>query len=179
MANNRGFEMPGNPGAVKKAALTLFQNAFPQQFSDHYLSHFHKLYHGVVPAGSKIAIYLIFPKTGVLPTHLHSLRYMIANGYAPLVVANLPLQPQDVALLQEHAWQVMERPNFGYDFGGYRAAILHIKSLLPQLERLALLNNSAWFPLAGKMNWLAEAEAAGQRFRRCDGVRLHQEPWKD
>lgn len=164
MAKNRGFVVPGNPGAILKAALTVFHNVFPQQFSDLYLSRFHKLHQGAVPFSPKVAIYLIFPKNGVLPTHLHSLRYMVENGYAPLVVANLPMQPQDVALLQEHAWQVLERPNFGYDFGGYRAAILQMQSLLPQLKRLVLLNDSAWFPLAGKMNWLAEAEAMGKDF---------------
>lgn len=164
MAKNRGFVVPGHPGVVTKAALTVFQNALPQQFSDLYLRRFHKIHHGLVPARSKVAIYLIFPKTGILPTHLHSLRYMIENGYAPLVVSNLPLRPQDVQTLQAHAWQVLERPNFGYDFGGYRAAMLELQSLLPQLDRLALLNDSAWFPLAGKMNWLIEAEALGKDF---------------
>lgn len=164
MANKRGFVVPGQPGMVAKAALTLFQNAFPQQFSDLYLSRFHKVYPGDVPSGKKVAIYLIFPKTGILPTHLHSLRYMIENGYAPLVVANLPLAAEDISTLQAHAWKILERPNFGYDFGGYRAAILEIQNLLPQLDRLVLLNDSAWFPLAGKMNWLAEAEAFGKDF---------------
>ena len=164
MANNRGFVLPGYPSVLKKAALTVFQNAFPQQFSDVYLQHFHKIHQGLVPANTKVAIYLIFPTTGILPTHLHSLRYMVENGYAPLVVANLPLRPEDVVTLQEHAWQVLERPNFGYDFGGYRAAILEIQKLLPKLDRLALLNDSTWFPLAGKMNWLTEAEALGKDF---------------
>ncbi|MDB5665609.1 rhamnan synthesis F family protein [Cypionkella sp.] len=164
MAINRGRVPPGNPGIVKKAALKLFQNVFPRQFSDLYLSRFHKISHGSVPASKKVAIYLIFPKTGVLPTHLHSLRYMIENGYAPLVVANLPLLPEDLLVLQPYAWQVLERPNFGYDFGGYRAAILQIEKMLPTLDRLVLLNDSAWFPLAGKMNWLVEAEALGKDF---------------
>ncbi|MDB5660965.1 MAG: hypothetical protein JWS10_3580 [Cypionkella sp.] len=164
MAINRGRVPPGNPGIVKKAALKLFQNVFPRQFSDLYLSRFHKISQGSVPASKKVAIYLIFPKTGILPTHLHSLRYMIENGYAPLVVANLPLLPEDLLVLQPYAWQVLERPNFGYDFGGYRAAILQIEKMLPTLDRLVLLNDSAWFPLAGKMNWLAEAEALGKDF---------------
>lgn len=164
MANKRGFVIPGDPGVVTKAALTVFQNVFPQNFSDFYLRRFHKVHLGSVPASKKVAIYLIFPKTGILPTHLHSLQYMIENGYAPLVVSNLPLRPEDVQTVQAHAWQVLERPNFGYDFGGYRAAILELKSLLPQLDRLVLLNDSAWFPLAGKMNWLAQAEALGNDF---------------
>lgn len=164
MSNKRGFVIPGDPNAITKAALTVLQNAFPQWFSDHYLKRFHKVHAGVVPLGPKIAIYLIFPKTGILATHLHALRYMVENGYAPLVVSNLALRPEDVATLQEHAWQLLERPNFGYDFGGYRAAVLEVQKLLPQLDRLVLLNDSAWFPLAGKMNWLAEAEAFRKDF---------------
>lgn len=159
----RGFVVPGNPGAILKAALTVFHNVFPQQFSDLYLSRFHKLHQGAVPFSPKVAIYLIFPKNGVLPTHLHSLRYMVENGYAPLVVANLPMQPQDVALLQEHAggcWSVQISVTTLRLPRGYSSTAKPVAAT----EAATLLNDSAWFPLAGKMNWLAEAEAMGKDF---------------
>lgn len=81
---------------------------------------------GAVPCGDKIAIYLIFPRHSLLTSHLEAIRYIAAAGYAPLVVSNLPLTEDDRARVTAGAWRYLERPNFGYDFGGYRDAILDL-----------------------------------------------------
>ncbi len=119
---------------------------------------------GRLPALSKVAVYLVFPSAGVLPSHLAALRHLSDNGYEPLVISNLPLEEADRALLADRAGMVIERPNFGYDFGGYREGVLELAERLPMLERLVLLNDSAWFPLPGAHNWLAEAEALDRDF---------------
>ncbi len=118
--------------------------------------------HGAFPRTDKIAIFLIFPEYGVQDSHLHSLRYLVENGYSPLVVSNLPLTAVDLTRLKPLAWQIMQRQNFGYDFGGYRDAVLDLESDLPKLDRLVFLNDSSWFPLAGKANWLKMAEDSGK-----------------
>lgn len=158
----RDFAIPGNRGRIKSSFLWLFQNLLPRHFNDMVLRKHQKIHQGARPATGKVAIYLIFPKFGILPTHLHSLQYMVENGYAPLVISNQPLQPHDIETLRPYVWNIIERLNFGYDFGGYRDGILWLENRLKELKRLVLLNDSAWFPLAGRMNWLSEAEAMGK-----------------
>ena len=114
---------------------------------------------GEVPAGPKAAIYLVYPRHGVVESHLLALRHLVARGYAPLVVSNLPLAPDDLARLRPLARAVIERPNVGYDFGGYRDGVLSLADELPRLELLLLLNDSAWFPLRQESDWLPKAEA--------------------
>lgn len=114
---------------------------------------------GGLPPRDRVAVYLIFPKDGVLRSHLRSIEYLVANGYMPLIVSNLPLTSGDREKLLAVCWKLIERPNVGYDFGGYRDAILSLEPQITRLGRLVLLNDSTWFPVPGAMNWLAEAEA--------------------
>ncbi len=116
-------------------------------------------YPGALSMHKRIAVYLIFPKHGVLPTHMRAISYLLQNGYAPLVVSNAPLSQSDLTRLLAVSARVIVRQNFGYDFGGYRDAVLSLGSQIATLDRLVLLNDSTWFPLPGAMNWLAEAEA--------------------
>ncbi|MFW8593617.1 rhamnan synthesis F family protein [Cribrihabitans neustonicus] len=142
----------------------------PGQISSYFLGaryydRFHapqvKVIEGNLPGGSRVAIYLVFPRDGLLPSHKHALEYLRENGYAPLVVSNLPVSGADAEYLKENAWRVIERPNVGYDFGGYRDGVLSLAEKLSGLERLVLLNDSSWFPLPGSRNWLKEAEGLG------------------
>lgn len=130
-----------------------------------YYDKFHasqvKTEQGRLPRGSRVAIYLIFPRDGVQASHKRALDYINANGYAPLVVSNLPVSGEDAAYLQANAWRVIERPNVGYDFGGYRDGVLSLLDELKDLDRLVLLNDSSWFPLPGSGNWLKNAEMLG------------------
>ena len=96
--------------------------------------HLMRVTEGALPPGAEIGIYLIFPNKGVLPSHLAMLGAMVAQGISPLVVSNHPLTDQDRATLAATAFRVIERPNIGYDFGGYRDAILSIAPMLPTLK---------------------------------------------
>lgn len=107
----------------------------------------------------RVAIYLVFPSDGLQPSHFSALRYIASSGYAPLVVSNLPLSEGDRAVMLPHCWRLIERPNYGYDFGGYRDGVLFLEDQLAELDKLALLNDSAWFPLPGGEDWLKQAEA--------------------
>ena len=123
-----------------------------------------RMFDGKLPKSDRIAIFLIFPKTGLLQSHLHTLEYFRLKGYATLVVSNLPLSDIDRKRLSENCWRVMERPNFGYDFGGYRDGVLHLSQYLKSLERLVLINDSVWFPLPKSRDWLDDVEALGVDF---------------
>mgnify|MGYP001121682791 CR=1 FL=1 len=132
---------------------------FGAKYYDMFLARRIKITPGALPRGDRVAIYLIYPQDGLLPSHRLALDYLLENGYAPLVVSNLPLSDQDMAELQGSCWRVMERPNVGYDFGGYRDGFLSLEGDREHLKRLVLLNDSSWFPLPGAGNWLREAEA--------------------
>lgn len=109
--------------------------------------------------GAKAAVYVIYPTDGLQPSHLHSLDHLAENGYRTTVVSNLPLSDQDREALLPSCQRYIERANFGYDFGGYRDGVLSLSSEFTVLDRLVLLNDSAWYPLPDRSNWLADAEA--------------------
>lgn len=118
------------------------------------------IHDGALALGSKAAIYLIFPKSGVLKSHLLALQYMIDNGYSPIVVSNLPLSDDDIDQLRSLTCRILRRENFGYDFGGYREAILVFQDQIKSLDHLALFNDSVWFPVQNTRSWLKDAESA-------------------
>lgn len=121
---------------------------------------------GARPPGDEMGLYLIFPSGGVLPSHLTMLRAMIRQGISPVVISNLPLTEADRATLAATAFRVIERPNIGYDFGGYRDGILSIAPLLPDLRCLWVLNDSAWL-VDDNGGWFAQARATGTDFTGC------------
>ena len=139
----------------------VFQYLTATPYYDRFMAKRSKVHVGALPMSGRIGLYLIFPQNGLLRSHLRALDHLIDNGYAPLVVSNLPLGEADLSLLKSRSFRVIERVNFGYDFGGYRDGILSLAKDFPRLERLVLLNDSSWFPLPGAMNWLQESEALG------------------
>ncbi len=115
-------------------------------------------FHGAVQARNKIAVYAVFPKLGVQRSHLRALQHLAECGYAPLVVSNLPLIPAQKEQLRPLSWCVIERANFGFDIGGYRAAISWLGPRLQSLDRLVFTNDSIWFPFGEGRDWLHVAE---------------------
>lgn len=140
---------------------------------------------GEVPASTEACIYLIYPDRGILPSHLQVLNQMKAEGIYPVLASNLPLTEAQRATLGPHCGLILERPNAGYDFGGYRDAVFLIEDMLGQLDRLFILNDSVWM-IPSAPSWFAQARAAGQQFvgatsnygnanRTYDGA--SDEPW--
>ncbi|MCY1128188.1 hypothetical protein OU426_15090 [Frigidibacter sp. RF13] len=119
---------------------------------------------GRIELRDKCAIYLIYPREGVYASHFLALEYLVASGYAPVVISNMPLAAEARKALADKSHVVMERPNFGYDFGGYRDGVLFLKDKVNELNHLVLLNDSVWFPLPGSYDWLARMERSGKDF---------------
>jgi len=113
---------------------------------------------GDLPRGTRVAVYLIFPTEGLLASHRIALRYITKSGYAPVVVSNLPLPPEDLAELKKLCADLILRPNYGYDFGGYRDAMRLLLPDLNRLDYLAFFNDSSWFPVRPHLNWLKQGE---------------------
>ncbi|WP_166401259.1 rhamnan synthesis F family protein [Rhodobacter calidifons] len=99
-----------------------------------------------VPFTGKVAIFLIYQPNRIAPSILVTLRWLVANGYAPLVVANSPIPNVDRPALEASCWRLFERPNFGYDFGGYRDGVLLLEAWGVRPDRLMILNDSVWMP---------------------------------
>lgn len=118
---------------------------------------------GDLPLAPETAIYLIFPSSGVLASHLSTLELMTEEGISPVVVSNLPLSDEDHVRLRPLSAKVIERPNLGYDFGGYRDAILQLAASLPTLENLYILNDSAWM-IDAPCSWFEDVRQLGVDF---------------
>ena len=112
----------------------------------------------------KVVIFLVFPQHGIQHSHIRMLQYFVENGFSPLVVSNLPLSESDLKMLSPVAWKIIQRENFGYDFGGYREGILYLKNRLSSIDELVLANDSVWYPLGEGQDFLDQARNSGKHF---------------
>ncbi len=130
---------------------------------------------GAIPPAPKIALVLCWQPRGLEPSFLDTLDHLLASGYAPFVVSNAALSAADMKTLHPRTWRVMERPNFGYDFGGYRDGLIMLRRWDQLPERLVILNDSVWFPLWADDRTLQQAENApfdvtGSILRKRDAI---------
>lgn len=145
----RGRQIASLP---RKTGNALFGTAY----NDNVLARRIKRTPGSVPVGPRVGIYTIYPVAGLQRSHFDTLVAMRAAGIATFVISNLPLSAVARADLAANATMVIERPNFGYDFGAYREGILTLQKQQEKLTSLVFLNDSVWFPL-GPGDWLAAA----------------------
>ena len=96
---------------------------------------------------SKVALFLIYQPNGLAPSIHHTCAHFIEQGYLPLVISNSALSSSDLNELKQHAWKILIRPNFGYDFGGYRDGIWFLNTLKLNPDFLIVINDSIWFPI--------------------------------
>ncbi|MES2667506.1 MAG: rhamnan synthesis F family protein [Pseudomonadota bacterium] len=114
---------------------------------------------GQVALTEKIALVLIWQPRGIAQSTIDMCAHLAAQGYAPFVLSNAALTEDCHARLAPHVWRVMQRPNFGYDFGGYRDGLLQLRAWGIQPARLVILNDSIWFPLTEGCTLLHRMEA--------------------
>lgn len=141
-----------------------WERFFSTLYYDAFLAQRRRLIHGRVTIEAKAAVYLIFPQEGINDSHLVSLKYMIDQGYAPIVVSNAELKEEEETRLLVFCAILIIRPNYGYDFGGYRDGILHLEKSFNDLTHIAVFNDSCWFPMPKSHNWLREAEILPEDF---------------
>ena len=147
------------PRVIKRLLPYIFDYYFLTAYYDRFLLPCRTIYQGQKPLSGKVAIFVIYPIHGLKPSHLAALRYLTTSGYSPFLVSNFPLQTNDRNLVLANCWKLIERPNCGYDFGAYRDAILYIHTHQINLDRVALFNDSCWFPIPATSSWLYTAEA--------------------
>ncbi|MCU0828632.1 MAG: rhamnan synthesis F family protein [Tabrizicola sp.] len=119
---------------------------------------------GALPPGRKVAVFVLYQPSGLAPSVELTCRHLIDNGYAPMIVSNSPLSGPDLQRLKALSWQVVQRPNFGYDFGAYRDGIFLIWRAGLDLDALIVMNDSTWFPLRADDRTLAKFDASDAQF---------------
>ncbi|MEM6387120.1 MAG: rhamnan synthesis F family protein [Pseudomonadota bacterium] len=122
------------------------------------------LHIGDVAYSDRVAIYLIYQKGDLPESIIETCSHFRSKGYAPFVISNAPLAPHDIERLKPVTWRTMERPNFGYDFGGYRDGVLCLRTWNIDPEYLCILNDSVWFPIYDTETLIETCET------RTDGV---------
>lgn len=112
----------------------------------------------------KVALFLIYQPGRVANSVLVTCGDLVARGFAILLVSNTPIDAADLERLKPLCWRIAIRPNFGYDFGGYRDGlrVIHEAGLDP--DRLVILNDSIWYPTNPDCALLDRLETQGEAF---------------
>ena len=118
------------------------------------------IFDGQAPLRPKIALFLLFQRGDLPESILQTCAHIAEQGYSLLIVANGGLTAESREALLPQAWRILERPNFGYDFGGYRDGILQLTQWGVSPDKLLILNDSIWFPILPQSAFLADMEAA-------------------
>lgn len=116
-------------------ATRQYDRAFPGQLN---------IGEGAIAAGPEIGLFLIYPRPSLPQSTLAQCRAMAEAGLAPLVISNAPLSEADRAALRPHVWRLVERPNLGHDFGGYRDGLRLLRQWQISPRELLILNDSVW-----------------------------------
>ncbi len=124
---------------------------------------------------SKAAIYLMYQPRGVLESSLDTCRHLFENGYSVLVVSNAAVSETDKTRLAPHVWRIAERPNYGYDFGGYRDGVRILRDAEITSDALIIMNDSIWWPIFDKDTVINQMEQSGFDL---GGIVLHDLPRK-
>jgi len=112
----------------------------------------------------RIAIYVIYPINGVQQSHINTIKALAGAQYSVVVVSNLKLSIDSRTQVCNACWRLIERPNFGYDFGAFRDGVTFATPYFTNLENLVFLNDSAWFPLPGPKSWLTQIQEKEEDF---------------
>ena len=157
-------------GQQLQAVPEFFFEPATRWWHDRRRAHRLKTSAGDAPLGGKVAVYLVYQPQGLAGSTLLACEHLRACGYAPMVVSNAPLSAEDRRRLQQSAWRVVERPNFGYDFGGYRDGIWLLQQWQVSPTHLILMNDSIWYPARRDDRTVERMEAMPEDF--CGILRL-------
>ena len=119
---------------------------------------------GSLVLGSKVAVLVLYQPKGVARSIFLTCDHLIAQGYSPFILSNAPVSASDRAELLARSALLLERPNFGYDFGAYQDGVRLLAKLGHRTDRLILMNDSTWFPLRANDTSIARMEASGDAF---------------
>lgn len=103
---------------------------------------------------------LIHQPAGVLDSTLFQLGWLNRNEVSSIIIANHPLSKADHAALSPLCHLIIDRPNIGYDFGGYRDGVLTLSECGMLADALYIINDSIWFPLDANSDVIEKCRAS-------------------
>lgn len=116
---------------------------------------------GAQDAGPKFAILLIYQPKGLAKTTFLTCQHLAECGYSVLLVSNTRLSEDARAQLAPKVWRILERPNVGYDFGGYRDGLRVLQEANVDPQALMMVNDSIWWPLCSGDTAVQQMEQRG------------------
>ncbi|WP_333817350.1 rhamnan synthesis F family protein [Tabrizicola sp.] len=152
--------------------VTYMQDIVRQYKHDRSLSRSLRETRGSLELGDKVAVFILFQPKGIAESTYITLDHLRESGWSTLVVSNTPLLQTDREKIALKSAHVIERPNVGYDFGGYREGWRWLGRQGKKPQRLILMNDSTWFPLRKEDDSILRMEAlgvdlAGHVFKNC------------
>ena len=130
-----------------RAIPEFFSEPIAQRRHDTWRESHFKPETGQVGYQGNVALFLIYQPNGIEASILRTCDHLAGKGYAPLVISNTPLSKTDRTELKNRCWVFAERPNIGYDFGGYRDGLWLLGKMGVVPDNLLVLNDSVWFPI--------------------------------
>lgn len=152
-------------GHIFSLPIRLFGFLFGRLYYDSFLRRKSQVYNGAMGLGGRVCIYAIYPSIQACTTQLLAMDSIINDDFSLIVVSNKKLLPQVREVVLSKCSVLIERVNFGYDFGAYRDGVLYLAAngVLRNIEYLWLLNDSCWYPLSGR-SWPNSALALKMDF---------------
>ena len=130
---------------------------FLQFFYDRNLHENLSLHSGCKSFGKSLAVFLVYQPGGLAESAYLTIDHLVESGFDPVVVSNCVLQKSDIERLKSNTALIIERKNFGYDFGGYRDAIfVLLRKYHVKCDQILFLNDSVWFPIFNASSMLEE-----------------------
>ena len=113
-------------------------------------SHVVQTIEGHRPLGPRVCVYIHFDANGVVYEHSRFYLQALAEQAISIVfVSNSgPLVDESLAYVQRVCARILLRENRGYDFGGYRDAILNLGIEPGKFTAIVLANDSVYGPIA-------------------------------
>ncbi len=104
---------------------------------------------GQTPPRPHMVVFLLYQPRGLSASVKLAIDTVLHHPVSIVFVSNLLLQDADRDWLAGKSWRVIERPNIGYDFGGFREGVAQIAQAGLTPDRLWIINDSTWFPVCG------------------------------
>ncbi len=123
-----------------------------------------KIHQGKIPPKRKVAIFLIYQPNEFQRSIHTTCQHLLENNYSTLIVSNSKIPDEEKRQLLENCWMAVERPNFGYDFGGYRDGIWLLNHWKTEIDNLIIINDSIWYPVYENDRTIEQMEISNAQF---------------
>lgn len=171
---------------IKREALRIFYQAadaltepfdrfIQRKYDRNFLSNT-QLVDGNNPLEKKIAIFFIYQPESLSTSTGLTCKYLSDHGYAVLLVVSTKFNQGETQELKESCWKILIRPNYGYDFGGYRDGLRVLSDAGISPDRLIILNDSIWFPTYENTSLIGRLESEGLAFNSPVFVNIPERP---